>query len=110
MKKGVVLSVAALVLLTGCGNKVKCSNKNEDTGAKYTYVGTFKKDNLQKYTISVKYKTKDEAKESCDAAKQVYDKKDVKCSGKTVKVTQKRPADNDEKVTKKEFKDTFCKD
>ena len=110
MKKGVVLSIAALVLLTGCGNKVKCTSKNEETGAKYTYTGTFKKDNLEKYTISVKYKTKDEAKESCESAKKVYDKKDVKCSGKTVKVTQKRPAGNDEKVTKDDFKKEFCED
>ena len=53
MKKGVVLSVAALVLLTGCASKVKCTDKDEKSGAKYTYVGTFKKGNLQKISQSV---------------------------------------------------------
>ena len=46
MKKGLVLGLAGLFLLTGCGNKVKCTSDDA------TYEATFKKDNITKITIT----------------------------------------------------------
>lgn len=104
MKKGLVLGLAGLFLLTGCGNKVKCSDGDAE------YVGTFKKDTITKITISEKYKSKSEAKESCAGAKAMKslygEGAEVKCSGKKVSVTIKAPKGT--KMTKKDFKKQYC--
>lgn len=104
MKKGLVLGLAGLFLLTGCG-KVKCTNGND------TYVGKFKNDNISEMTITEKFKSKDEAKEYCTtikAMKSIYGEgTKVKCSSKKVSVTVKAPKGT--KMTKKEFKDSYCK-
>ena len=106
MKKTLVLG-AAVLLLAGCGNTVKCTTKDKDSKVSYTVSGKFNsKDNLQSYTQTVKYDNKDDAKASCKSAKSVYgDDKDakVKCSGKKVSVTVKRPKDAKSEVTKDEF-------
>ena len=105
MKKGLVLGLAGLFLLTGCGNKVKCSQDGTE------YVGTFKSNNITKVTISEKYKSKSEAKESCAAAKAMKslygEGTEVKCSGKKVSLTMKAPKGT--KMTKEEFKKQYCK-
>lgn len=105
MKKGLVLGLAGLFLLTGCGNKVKCSSGDE------TYVGKFKKDNIVEITMTEKYKSKDDAKESCTAAKAMKslygEGTKVKCSSKKVSLTIKVPKGT--KITKEEFKKRYCK-
>lgn len=105
MKKGLVLGLAGLFLLTGCGNKVKCSNGDE------TYVGKFKKNNITEITVTQKYDSKDKAKESCTAAKAMKslygEGTKVKCSSKKVSLTMKAPKGT--KVTKEEFKKQYCK-
>lgn len=105
MKKGLVLGLAGLFLLTGCGNKVKCTSDDA------TYEATFKKDNITKITISEKYKSKSEAKESCTAAKAMKslygEGTKVKCSGKKVSLTMNAPKGT--KMTKEEFKKQYCK-
>ena len=106
MKKGLVLGLAGLFLLTGCGSKVKCTNGDA------TYVGKFKKNALTEITMTEKYKTKDEAKQSCTAAKAMKslygEGTKVKCSSKKVSLTIKAPKDA-EKVTKEQFKKEYCK-
>ena len=105
MKKGLVLGLAGLFLLTGCGNKVKCSSGDS------TYEGTFKKDNLTKITMTEKYSNKKEAKENCalvKSMKSLYGKDaKVKCSSKKVSLTMNMPEGT--KMTKKEFKTNYCK-
>lgn len=105
MKKGLVLGIAGLFLLTGCGNSVKCTDG--DT----TYKATFKKDNISTITISEKYKTKDEAKQSCSAAKAMKslygEGTKVKCSSKKVSLTMNAPKGT--KMTKDDFKKQYCK-
>ena len=104
MKKGLVLGLAGLFLLTGCGNSVKCTDG--DT----TYKATFKKDNISTITISEKYKSKDEAKQSCSAAKAMKslygEGTKVKCSSKKVSMTMKAPSGT--KMTKEQFKKQYC--
>ena len=104
MKKGLVLGLAALFLVTGCG-KVKCTDG--DT----TYVGSFKKDNITKLTITEKYKSKSEAKENCDTVKSMKslygEGTKVKCSSKKVSITVKAPEGT--KMSKDDFKKTYCK-
>ena len=95
MKKGLVLGLAGLFLLTGCGNKVKCSSGDS------TYEGTFKKDNLTKITMTEKYSNK-------KSMKSLYGKDaKVKCSSKKVSLTMNIP--EGKKMTKKEFKTNYCK-
>ena len=105
MKKTLVLG-AAVLLLAGCGNTVKCTSKDKDSDRTYSVTGKFKKDNLQSYTQTVKYSDKKDAKASCKSAKSVYgDEKNakVKCSGKKVSVTVKKPKDAKSEITKDEF-------
>lgn len=105
MKKVVVLGVAVL-LLTGCAKTVKCTTKDKDSKMKYSVKGTFKKDNLQKYSYTITYETKDDAKTACDSAKKAAKSNDnmkAKCSGKKVTVTMTRPKDTKSEVTKDEF-------
>lgn len=105
MKKGLVLGLAALFLVTGCGNKVKCTKDGSE------YIGTFKNDNITKITMAEKYKTKAEAKENCAAAKAMKalygEDAKVKCSGKKVSLTVSAPKGT--KMTKKQFKENYCK-
>lgn len=105
MKKVAVLGLAVL-LLTGCAKTVKCTTKDKDAKIKYSVKGTFKKENLQKYTYTITYDTKDDAKKACENAKKSAKNNDnmkAKCSGKKVKVTVSRPKDTKSEVTKDEF-------
>ena len=113
MKKTLVLG-ASILLLAGCGNTVKCTTKDKDRDISYTVSGEFnKKDELQSYTQTVKYSDKKDAKQSCKSAKAVYgDDKNakIKCSGKEVSVTVKRPKNAKQEVTKKEFTKAYKSD
>lgn len=104
MKKGLVLGLASLVLLTGCGNKVKCK---VDDG---TVIGTFKNNNITKITMTEKYKTKSEAKANCATVKSMKslygDDAKVKCSSKSVSLTISAPKGT--KMTKEQFKKQYC--
>lgn len=106
MKKGLVLGLAGLFLLTGCGNKVKC------TSGDTTITGSFKKGVLYEITEKETYKSKDDAKSNCTlakAAKAFYKNAKVKCGSKYVSMTLKAKDLGQEKMTKEEFKKTYCK-
>ena len=103
MKKTLVLS-AAILLLAGCGNTVKCTMKSDNSKEQTTVTGKFKKGNLQSYTYTVKYDSKSDAKESCKSAKEIYgDEGKVKCSGKKVSATISKPKSAKTEITKDDF-------
>lgn len=99
MKKLVLLG-CALVLLTGCGSKVKCTG--EVYGQKAEVTGEFKKNDLKEMTMTYKFEDKDVAEKACSSFKKDKDS-NVKCSSKSVTVSQKKPKSDKSKTTKDEF-------
>lgn len=102
MKKLMLLGCALLVL-TGCGQKVKCTAKVQ--GTEIEIVGKVKDGKIVETATTAKYDDKDEAKSSCSSAKKVYKNEDdasIKCSSKKVTVTEK-----DVKEDKDEFVKNF---
>lgn len=80
MKKGIVLGLAGLFLLTGCGSKVTCSRTLKEGGKEIEAKVIGKVKNKKIDSIEVVYETdsKDTASQFC----KVYS--DAKCSGKKV--------------------------
>lgn len=74
MKKTLVLGLAGLFLVTGCGNKVTCKS---DEG---TVTASLKDNKVTKISMKIEAPSKSEAKAFCS----LY--KNAKCSGKTVKI------------------------
>lgn len=103
MKKGIVLGLASLFVLTGCGDKVTCTSETVEGGKKVTMkmVGTFKKDKLTETEMIAEFSDKDTAKKACDEAKK--SDKNVKCSGKKISQTTKVSKD-DQATSKEDFK------
>ena len=90
MKKAVVLSLASLFLLTGCGsskNKVTCKGSMSESGIDATLkvVATLKDNKVSDVDMEYEFSSKDIASLMCSAAKATGAK--VKCSGKSVKMS-----------------------
>lgn len=83
MKKVLVLGLASLFLLTGCGNKVTCTRKLSEGGKTITakIIAKVKSNKIDSFDVQYDTDSKDTAKLFCT----VY--KSAKCSGKTVKIT-----------------------
>lgn len=81
MKKTLVLG-ASLLLLAGCGSKVKCSQDVKSGGItiKASIIANFKKNKVQDFSVEYKMPTKSDAEKVC----KMFDK--AECSGKTVKL------------------------
>ena len=118
MKKAIVLGAASLFLLTGCGDKVVCTGKVDESGVKadMKIVATFKKDKISNATAEMKFADKKSADKICSLfetmnnfAEKDEDKLDVKCKGKTLKIANyTKLADEDE--IKNMTKDSFIKE
>lgn len=83
MKKAVVLGLASLFLLTGCGSKkVTCTQDMSEAGMKITakVVTSFKNDKVDSFTVTYETGSKEIANMFCT----LY--KDAKCSGKKVTI------------------------
>ena len=105
MKKGIVLGLASLFVLTGCGKKVVCSATEGEGDKKYTYsyTATIKDDKVSALTITAEFQNKKTAEEACKEAKDGATKDaKVKCSGKKVSITGPL-TDEEKKTTKDEF-------
>ncbi len=95
MKKVVVLGLASLCLLTGCGNKVVCKGTQKESGKKVTMkvTATMKSDKVDKVSAKMTFSDKKDATEMCGLmelansfAEKDSDKIDVKCKGKTIEI------------------------
>ncbi len=96
MKKGILLGLASLFLLTGCGsngNKVVCTGKLEEDGmkAEMKLTATLKDDKVEKVAADMTFDSKDTAKQYCSLfemansfAEDEADKVKFKCDGKTI--------------------------
>ena len=115
MKKGILLGLASLFLLTGCGNKVVCSGKVNENGLKVDMkvTATFKNDKVNKLSGEIAFDDKDTAEQYCSLfklANNYADEKDkisFKCSGKVIAFDDFNDFLGDEheynKMSKKEF-------
>lgn len=101
MKKGLVLGLAGLFLLTGCGKKVTCSQTLKEGGEKIEakVIADVKKDKIDSIEVVYNTESKDTASKFC----KVY--KDAKCSGKKVTLSNK-VALNLFGLTEKQLQDT----
>lgn len=81
MKKTVVLC-ASVLLLAGCGSKIKCSRDVTEGGMtiKASIIANVKKDKIQDFSVEYKMPSKSDAETVCKAMSK------AKCSGKTVKL------------------------
>lgn len=91
MKKVVVLGLASLFLLTGCGNKVVCKGESKEDGQKVNMkvTATLKSKKVDKVKATMKFSDKKSAEEMCgllELAKQFSSdsKIEFKCKGKTI--------------------------
>jgi len=86
MKKAVVLGLASLFLLTGCGsskNKVTCKGSMNQGGIKVEMkaIATLKDNKVKSVDLEYEFGSKEIASLMCAATKE------AKCSGKTVKIS-----------------------
>lgn len=101
MKKGLVLGLASLVLLTGCGKKVTCTTTLNEGGEKIEakLIAKVKKDNIDSIEVEYNTQKKETAKAFCTMFKK------AKCNGK--KVTFSKDAALEQfGVTEKQLKET----
>lgn len=116
MKKVMVLGLASLFILTGCGSKkVVCSGTTTEDGQKIKMkvTGSLKKDKIDKISAEMKFSDKDTAKQMCGLLELANsfakddEKIEYKCDGKTLKIEDyaKFSEDEDSLVgkSKKEF-------
>lgn len=101
MKKGLVLGLAGLFLLTGCGSKVTCSRTLTQGGEKIEAKIIAKVKSKKIDSIEVVYNT--DSKEMASNFCKVYNS--AKCSGKKVTFTNKAALDQFG-ITQKELKET----
>ena len=104
MKKVVVLGLASLFILTGCGsNKVTCKGTAKENGQKVDMkvVGTVKNDKISKVSAEMKFSDKDTAKSMCSLMELANsfakddEKIDFECDGKTLKIKDYSKFDSD---------------
>ena len=93
MKKGILLGIAGLFILTGCGNKVVCTGKIDESGTKAEakITATIKSDKVSKVSAKMTFADEKTAKTVCTyadlantLAEKEEDKVKVTCKGKTV--------------------------
>ena len=103
MKK-ILLVLVIVFCLTGCGNKVICTNTREDVNSKITieYTATFEKDILTETLTRMtnEFKNESDAKNYCKVLKDI---KSLKCNGKKVITEETDKISKDTKITKNEF-------
>ncbi len=107
MKKGVLLGLASLFILTGCGNKVVCTGKMDEAGMKATakITATIKSDKVSKVSAAITFDDKQTAETYCGLIKAFAtagdEDMDIKCSGKTMNIGNYAAfagAEDDEKI------------
>ena len=111
MKKGLLLLIIGLFLLTGCGNKVKCTMKQEGIST-ISITGKFSGNKLKEYTYKsvMKFSNSTEYDTSCSIAKEMAKQsKGMKTTCKNRTVTTVQTLTNKENKTKKQFKETLKK-
>lgn len=81
MRKTLVLG-ASLLLLAGCGKKIKCSQEIKTGGVTInaSIIANVKRDKVQDFTVEYKMPSKSDAEKVCKKMD------NAKCSGKTVKL------------------------
>ena len=81
MKKTLVLG-ASVLLLAGCGSKIKCSQEIKEGGKtiKASIIANVKKDKIKDFSVEYKLPSKSDAEKVCKVMSK------AKCSGKTVKL------------------------
>ena len=95
MKKGILLGLASLFILTGCGNKneVVCTGKMDEEGmkAEAKITATIKDDKVEKVSAAITFDDKETAEQYCSLfemangfAESEDDKVGFKCDGKTI--------------------------
>ena len=93
MKKGILLGLASLFVLTGCGNKVVCTGKMDEAGVKaeVKITATFKSDKVSKIAADMTFDDEKTAKSYCSLfdlansfAEKEEDKISYECKGKTI--------------------------
>lgn len=110
MKKGITLLLFC-ILLTGCGNKIKCTYTNTDGNETRTVIGKFKGGKLTNFTSveEVKLDSGSDFENVCAGYKSisVSDGYKVECKNRTVSLTYKEKVKSSKKITKKEFKKQY---
>ena len=107
MKKGILLGLASLFILTGCGgNKVVCTGKMNEAGmkAEMKITATIKSDKVSKIAAEMTFDDEKTAKSMCGLlelgnsfAEKEEDKVPFDCKGKTISFTDySKMADSDE--------------
>ena len=115
MKKGIILGLVSLFILTGCGNKVVCTWKITEDGerSQLRVTATFKNDKIDKLDAEISFVDAATAKEYCSLFERANryadekDKIDFTCDGKTLTFkdfSDYAQSDSEySKMTKKEF-------
>ena len=112
MKKGILLGLASLFVLTGCGNKVVCTGKMDEAGmkAEVKITATIKADKVDKIAADMTFDDEKTAKSYCGLfelansfAEKEEDKISFDCKGKTISFKDyskmvDEDADSDNKV------------
>ena len=83
MKKGILLGIAGLFILTGCGNKVVCTGKIDESGTKAEakITATIKSDKVSKVSAKMTFADEKTAKTVCtyaDLANTLAEKKKIR--------------------------------
>ena len=109
MKKGILLGIASLFIVTGCGNKVVCTSKVDDAGmkAEVKVTAAFKGDKVNKVAAEMTFDDEKTAKSYCSLfelansfAEKEEDKVSFDCKGKTISIKDysKMADDEDNKI------------
>ena len=109
MKKGILLGLASLFIVTGCGgNKVVCTGKSDSAGisAETKITATIKNDKVAKVAGEMTFKDESTAKTMCSyvelansLVEKEEDKVKVTCKGKTISFDDyTKMADDEEKI------------
>ena len=110
MKKGILLGLASLFILTGCGgNKVVCTGKMDEAGmkAEVKVTATLKSDKVSNIAADMTFDDESTAKSYCSLfelansfAEKEEDKISFECKGKTISFKDYSKMVDDDEDTK----------